>query len=70
MPNNARQGNYFLKVEGKLTNGELKFSDEKAIIFEQKAVSIIIQLEKPDYRHSNIRKFNSILNIISPHSTF
>jgi hypothetical protein len=27
MPNNARQGNYFLKVEGKLTNGELKFSD-------------------------------------------
>ena len=55
IPNNARQGNYFLRVEGKLKNGELKFSDEKAIIFEQKAVSIMIQLEKPDYRHSNIR---------------
>ena len=54
IPNNARQGNYFLRVEGKLKNDELKFSDEKAVIFEQKAVSIIIQLEKPDYRHSNI----------------
>jgi hypothetical protein len=42
-------------VEGKLPTGEMTFSEEKTIIFEQKAVSILVQLERPDYRHESIR---------------
>ena len=54
IPNNIRHGNYRLRVEGKLPTGELKFSDEKPIIFDQKAVSIMIQLDRPDFRHESI----------------
>ena len=57
MPNNIRQGNYRLRVEGKLPTGEMTFSDERLIIFEQKAVSILVQLERPDYRHESICNF-------------
>lgn len=56
MPNNARQGNYTLSIEGRLPTGELTFSEHRSIIFQQKAVSIIVQLEKPDYRHESICK--------------
>jgi hypothetical protein len=58
MPNNIRQGHYRLRVEGKLQTGELKFSNESQIVFQQKAVSIMIQLERPDYRHESICKLN------------
>ena len=60
MPNNVREGNYYLRVEGKLPTGETTFSDQKTIIFEQKAVSIIVQLERPDYRHESILRFRCI----------
>ena len=60
MPNNVRQGNYRLRIEGKLPTGEMTFSDERQIIFEQKAVSILIQLEKPDYRHESVLRFRCI----------
>lgn len=60
MPNNVRQGNYRLRIEGKLPTGELTFTEEKVIIFEQKAVSILIQLERPDYRHESILRFRCI----------
>ena len=40
-----------MRVEGKLQTGELKFSETKSLIFDQKSVSIIIQLERPDYKH-------------------
>ncbi len=56
MPNNIRQGQYFLRVEGKLPTGEMKFSDVKPIIFQQKAVSILIQLDRPTYRAESIRR--------------
>jgi UDP-glucose 4-epimerase len=59
IPNNVRQGRYKLRVEGKLSTGELKFSETKHIIFEQKAVSIIIQLDRPDFRHESICKPNN-----------
>lgn len=60
MPNNVRQGNYRLKIEGKLPNGEIKFNDEKPLIFDQKAVSILIQLEKPDYNQEVVLRFRCI----------
>jgi hypothetical protein len=56
MPNNIRQANYYLRVEGKLPTGELKFSNQSTIIFQQKAVSIIIQLDRPEYRQESICK--------------
>ena len=62
MPNNIRHGQYYLRVEGKLPTGEMKFSDVKPIIFQQKAVSIIIQLDRPDYRHEQISKCFYFLN--------
>ncbi len=60
MPNNIRAGRYFLRVEGKLPTGEMKFSQVKAIEFQQKAVSIIIQLDRPDYRHEQISKCKAV----------
>ena len=57
MPNNIRQANYYLRVEGKLPTGELKFSNQSTVVFEQKAVSIIIQLDRPEYRQESICKF-------------
>lgn len=56
MPNNIRHSQYYLRVEGKLPTGEMKFSQVKPIVFQQKAVSIIIQLDRPDYRHEQISK--------------
>jgi hypothetical protein len=67
MPNNIRQGNYKLRIEGKLSTGEMTFSEEKSIIFEQKAVSILVQLERPDYRHESICKL--IKNIFKHYLT-
>jgi CD109 antigen len=60
MPNNIRQGNYHIRVEGKLPTGELKFHNVSNIIFQQKAVSILIQLEKPDYRQEALLRFRCI----------
>ena len=62
MPNNIGQANYRLRLEGKLPTGEMAFSDEKKLIFQQKAVSILVQTDKPDYRHENWSK-NLIKNI-------
>lgn len=60
IPSNVRQGNYRLRVEGKLSTGELKFSNQSEIIFQQKAVSVLIQLDRPDYRHESILRFRCI----------
>jgi CD109 antigen len=60
MPNNVRQGNYRLRVEGKLPTGEMTFSNERPIIFEQKAVSILIQLDRPDFKHESVLRFRCI----------
>jgi hypothetical protein len=54
IPNNVRRGNYRLRVEGKLETGEVKFINETSIIFQQKAVSIIIQLDRPEYMQESI----------------
>ena len=70
MPNNIRQANYYLRVEGRLPTGELKFSNQSTVVFEQKAVSIVIQLDRPEYRQESIcklltRKINLfIINLI------
>lgn len=51
LPQNIKQSNYYLRIEGKLSTGELKFSNTTQLLFQQKGVSVLIQLEKPDYRH-------------------
>jgi hypothetical protein len=56
MPNALRPANYRLRIEGRLKTGEILFSEERQLIFEQKAVSIIIQVEKPDYQHDMMSK--------------
>ena len=60
MPNSLRNDEYFIRVEGKMRSGELLFTNESALIFDQKAVSILIQLERPDYRHESILRFRCI----------
>ncbi len=60
MPNNIREDSYFIRLEGRLPTGELTFSNESSVIFEQKAVSIMIQLERPDYRHNTTLRFRCI----------
>jgi len=60
IPNNIRQGTYRLTLEGRLLSGELKFYNVSQLIFEQKAVSILIQLDRPIYRHETVVQFRCI----------
>ena len=60
LPNTLRDDTYNIKIEGKFKTGELLFMNESELVFDQKAVSIIIQLERPDYRHESILRFRCI----------
>jgi hypothetical protein len=60
IPDNVRGGTYRLTLEGKLLTGEQKFYNVSQLIFEQKAVSILIQLDRPVYRHETVVKFRCI----------
>ncbi|CAF1296760.1 unnamed protein product, partial [Adineta ricciae] len=60
IPKNIRAGTYRLTLEGKLLTGEQKFYNVSQLIFEQKAVSILIQLDRPVYRHETVVQFRCI----------
>jgi len=60
IPYNARGGTYRLTLEGKLLTGEQKFHNVSQLIFEQKAVAILIQLDRPVYRHETVVQFRCI----------
>ena len=60
MPKNLRYGTYRLTMEGNLPTGEQKFYNVSQLIFEQKAVSILIQLDRPVYRHETVVQFRCI----------
>ncbi|CAF1373219.1 unnamed protein product, partial [Didymodactylos carnosus] len=60
IPPNARNGTYRLTLEGKLLSGEQKFYNQSELLFDQKAVSILIQLDRPVYRHETIVQFRCI----------
>ena len=60
IPNNIRGGNYRLTIEGKLPTGERKFYNISQLIFEQKAVSILIQLNRPIFRQEAVVQFRCI----------
>jgi hypothetical protein len=60
IPNNVRSGTYRLTLEGKLLTGEQKFYNVTQLIFEQKAVAILIQLDRPIYRHETVVQFRCI----------
>ncbi len=60
IPKNIRQGTYRLIIEGKLLTGERKFYNISQLFFEQKAVSILIQLDRPVYRQETVVQFRCI----------
>ena len=60
IPKNIHYGTYRLTVEGKLLTGERKFYNISQLIFEQKAVTILIQLDRPVYRHETVVQFRCI----------
>ena len=60
IPNNVRSGTYRLTLEGKLLTGEQKFYNISELIFEQKAVTILIQMDRPVYRHETVVQFRCI----------
>ena len=60
IPNNVRGGTYRLTLEGKLLTGEQKLYRVSQLIFEQKAVTILIQLDRPVYRHETVVQFRCI----------
>jgi hypothetical protein len=60
MPTNIRHGTYRLTIEGRLTSGERKFYNISELIFEQKAVAIFIQLDRPIFRHETVVQFRCI----------
>ncbi|CAH1797576.1 unnamed protein product [Owenia fusiformis] len=61
MPSNARPGNYTLRVEG-TANGAPGpvFFNETELLFDQKQVSVFIQLNKPFFRNGMTVKFRVI----------
>ena len=60
IPNNIRRSTYRLMIEGKLLTGEVKFYRVSELTFEQKAVAILIQLDRPVYRHETVVQFRCI----------
>ncbi|CAF4090363.1 unnamed protein product [Rotaria sp. Silwood2] len=60
IPKNIRNGTYRLTIEGRLVTGEKKFYNMSQLIYEQKAVSILIQLDRPVYRHETVIQFRCI----------
>jgi len=60
LPRSIRRGTYRLTVEGKMSTGEIKFHNVSQLIFEQKAVSILIQLDRPIFRHETVVQFRCI----------
>jgi hypothetical protein len=60
IPKNIRPGTYRLTIEGNSLTGERKFWNISQLIFEQKAVSILIQLDRPIYRHETVVQFRCI----------
>ncbi|CAF1113861.1 unnamed protein product [Adineta steineri] len=60
IPKSIRYGTYHLTIQGTLLTGEQKFSNISQLIFEQKAVSILIQLDRPVYRHETVIQFRCI----------
>ena len=60
IPKNIAQGTYRLTIEGKSLTGERKFYNISQLIFEQKAVSILIQLDRPIYRQETVVQFRCI----------
>jgi hypothetical protein len=60
LPKNIHNGTYRLTIEGELLTGERKFYNISQLIFEQKAVSILIQLDRPVYRHETVVQFRCI----------
>lgn len=60
IPKNIGRGTYRLTIEGKSLTGERKFYNISQLIFEQKAVSILIQLDRPIYRQETVVQFRCI----------
>jgi hypothetical protein len=60
IPNNILHGTYRLTLEGKLLTGEQKFYNVSQLIFEQKAVTILIQTDRPAYRQETVVQFRCI----------
>ncbi|CAF0729389.1 unnamed protein product [Didymodactylos carnosus] len=60
IPPNARMGTYRLTLVGKLSSGEQKFYNQSELLFDQKAVSILIQLDRPVYRQETVVQFRCI----------
>lgn len=60
IPKNIGQGTYRLTIEGKSLTGERKFYNISQLIFEQKAVAILIQLDRPIYRQETVVQFRCI----------
>jgi hypothetical protein len=60
IPKSIRNGTYRLTIEGITLTGERKFYNISQLIFEQKAVTILIQLDRPIYRHETVVQFRCI----------
>ena len=60
VPKSIRNGTYRLTIEGITLTGERKFYNISELIFEQKAVTILIQLDRPVYRHETVVQFRCI----------
>lgn len=60
VPRNLRNTTYRLTVEGLTPSWDRKFVNTSELIFEQKAVAILVQLDRLIFRHETTVQFRCI----------
>lgn len=60
VPSQALDGLYKLRVEGRTETDELVFSNETALEFSRKSITIFIQTDKPIYRQGQTVKIRTV----------
>lgn len=60
VPNQALDGLYKLKIEGRTESDEIVFANETTLEFSRRSITIFVQTDKPIYRQSQIVKFRTV----------
>jgi CD109 antigen len=60
VPSQALDGLYKLKIEGRTETDEVVFSNETALEFSRKSITIFIQTDKPIYKQGQVVKIRTV----------
>jgi len=60
VPSQALEGSYKLKVEGRTDTDETVYSNETALEFSRRSITIFVQTDKPIYRQNEVVRFRTV----------